>query len=131
MPVHPCTSVAVILKLNAPVEAGVPDKKPVDVNVKQDGNDPAVTPKLYGIVPPLPLIVWLYDEPTTPFGRPVGLRLMTGHSIVIAYDLLPVHPCTSVAVIVNAEDPTVLGVPDNMPPAESERPAGNAPEETP
>jgi hypothetical protein len=41
--------------------------------------------------------------------------------------LLPVQPVTSIACTVNVELPSVVGVPDNVPPESRLRPAGNVP----
>src|ERR1700693_4170662 len=54
VPVFPKLSVAVTVKPKVPVAVGVPDMHPVlGSNTSPGGNVPAVTPYVYGPVPPL------------------------------------------------------------------------------
>jgi len=41
------------VKVDDPAVVGVPDNKPADVSVRPAGSVPAVTLKVYGVVPPL------------------------------------------------------------------------------
>jgi hypothetical protein len=52
-------SVPRIVNGDVPAVVGVPASPPAAVRVTPAGSAPAVTPKLYGAVPPLPAIVWL------------------------------------------------------------------------
>ena len=54
---HPFASVPWIVTGNVPAVAGDPESKPADVRVRPAGSVPAVTAKLNGAVPPLPVIV--------------------------------------------------------------------------
>ena len=56
---HPLASVPRIVNVDVPAVVGVPASTPAAVSVRPAGSAPAVTPKLYGAVPPLPTIVWL------------------------------------------------------------------------
>lgn len=56
---QPFASVRRTVNVEVPLVVGVPESTPADVSVRPAGSTPPVTPKLYGAVPPLPLIVWL------------------------------------------------------------------------
>ena len=72
------------MSADAPTCVGVPESTPVEESVNPLGSVPLVTAKLYGAVPPLAVIVWLYDVPTVPSGSVGGLKVMAGQSIVSA-----------------------------------------------
>src|SRR6267143_5295350 len=66
-PVHPCASVALMVKLAEPAAFGVPVISPVPVfSEAQAGSEPAVTAYVYEPVPPLAVVNWLYAVPTVP-----------------------------------------------------------------
>ena len=46
-------SVTVIVNVNDPAAAGVPEITPVDDNVSPVGNAPVVTANVYGVTPPV------------------------------------------------------------------------------
>ena len=50
-------SVPRTVNTEVPGVVGVPDSAPAAVSVRPAGSVPMVTPKLYGAVPPLPVIV--------------------------------------------------------------------------
>jgi hypothetical protein len=58
-PVHPLSSVAVIVNVNGPAALGVPPSVPDPDSVSPAGSVPEVTANVYGEVPPVALIVWL------------------------------------------------------------------------
>ena len=58
----------------------MPDTVPEDESVSPFGNPPRVTAKLYGDVPPVAKIVWLYATPTAPVGSVVGESVIVGHT---------------------------------------------------
>ena len=76
-------SVAVIVKEKFPGDEGVPVKEPPDDKLNPVGNEPEVTAKVYGAVPPLAVIVWLYATPLVPLGSVVGESVIVGHEFVI------------------------------------------------
>ena len=80
---QPFASVAVIVKLNAPLWVGVPINAPPDESVKPAGNAPVVTAKVYGAVPPEPATDWLYPVPTVPPGKFDGFRVIGGQSSLV------------------------------------------------
>ena len=126
-------SVALIVKLNWPAVVGVPEMTPVvPLSVKPFGSDPLETVKVYGPVPPVAEIVWLYGVPMTPGGSVAGFTVIMGHpgapAITIEYGLLPGHAFASVAVTVKLKVPAVVGVPEMTPVlALSVKPVGSAP----
>ena len=65
-----------------PAVFGEPESCPDDESVSPFGNAPLVAAKLYGAVPPLAVIVWLYAVPVVPFGRVLGETVIVGHVIV-------------------------------------------------
>ena len=59
VPVHPCASVAVTVKLDVPMVVGIPERVPEGESVNPAGKAPAVRANEYGAVPPDAEIVWL------------------------------------------------------------------------
>ena len=59
VPEHPLWSVARIVKVKLLDEVGVPERTPPEVSVNPGGRLPLDTVKLYGLVPPLAVIVVL------------------------------------------------------------------------
>jgi hypothetical protein len=57
LPVQLYASAACTVKVNVPDALGVPDSTPAVLNVKPVGNVPALLVYVYGLVPPLALIV--------------------------------------------------------------------------
>src|SRR5476649_1127252 len=100
-----------------PAVKGVPANTPAAVSVRPFGNTPLVTPKLYGAVPPLPVIVCAYATPTVPLGNVAGKSVMVGHTggtggaaaMTIVYATYWKHPFASVPRIVTGDDPAVVG----------------------
>ena len=76
-------SVAVTVKLNTPAVVGVPLRTPALESDRPVGTVPDVTAKLYGDVPPLAVIVWLYAVLNVPFGRVDGDSVMSGQPAVM------------------------------------------------
>ena len=52
-----CVSVTVTVKLNEAAMVGVPEIKPLEDMAQPVGRAPEVIAKVYGVVPPCPLIV--------------------------------------------------------------------------
>ena len=52
-------SVARIVKVKAPSVVGVPERTPAVVRVSPVGSAPLITVKVYGLLPPLAVMVWL------------------------------------------------------------------------
>jgi hypothetical protein len=59
VPEHPLWSVARIVNVKLPDEIGVPERTPPEVRVNPTGRLPLDTVKLYGLLPPLAVIVLL------------------------------------------------------------------------
>ena len=57
-PVHPWLSLASILNLEQPVAVGVPEIVPVEERVSPAGRLPCETVNVYGLVPPLAVMIW-------------------------------------------------------------------------
>ncbi len=77
---QPFASVPRIVNVDAPDVVGVPASTPADVSVSPAGNAPTVTPKLYGAVPPLPVIVCVNATPTVPLDNVAGNSVIAGHT---------------------------------------------------
>ena len=56
--------------------------------------------------------------------------MIVGQAMVTVYGRLPVQPFLSVARIVKLKLPSVVGVPESVPPLERSNPAGRLPFET-
>ena len=83
---QPWASVVRTLKLvAAPVEAvGMPEMTPDVLRVRPAGSVPLVTVHAaYGAVPPLPVSVWEYADPTVPVTAVVGEMVSVGQTGVI------------------------------------------------
>lgn len=121
------------MKLNDPPAVGVPDSDPFAASVTPAGSAPEVTANEYAAVPPLAVIDSLRAVPTAPFDSDAGLTVMVGVELLIASEYArapvygPVPVELSVAVIVNPNDPSTVGVPLKVPFAANVRPDGNAP----
>ena len=120
-------SAAVTVKENVSATVGVPLSTPDAESVRPSGNVPDVTENVYGDVPPLAVTILLYGVQTIPSASVLGATITGGHDIVIAYDMLPVQPFASVAVMVKELDPSAVGVPAKVPPEESVKPVGKLP----
>jgi len=75
-------SVATIVKVKIPSVVGVPEMTAVvalvGVRVSPGGREPLPTVNVYGGVPPLAEIVWLYGVPWTAIGSVAGLTVIKG-----------------------------------------------------
>jgi hypothetical protein len=72
---NPPASVTRMVNVEVPGAVGVPESRPsvpAGVRVTPAGSAPAVTLKLKGAVPPLPVSVWLKRTPTVPLGSVAG-----------------------------------------------------------
>ena len=127
---------AVIVKLKVPPVVGVPEMTAVvplvGFRFRPGGSAPLETVKVYGGVPPLAVIVWLYGTPRTGVGSVAGLTVMNGQpgttGITMEYVRLPGQLLASVAVIVKVYWPDVVGVPEMTPVVVlSVRPGGSVP----
>src|SRR5688572_14048455 len=89
---QPLASVPRMVTTDVPTVVGVPDRRPEDVNVRPAGSVPFVTAKVYGSVPPLPVIVWLYATATVPLGSVAGDSVIAGQTpgtvVHVAFTLL-------------------------------------------
>jgi hypothetical protein len=110
-----------------PDAVGVPERVPPEERRNPGGNEPEVTEKLYGDVPPLADIVRRYATPNVPTERPAGDTVITGQEIETVYLSLPAHWFWSIAVTVKEKFPPAVGVPDRTPPLESVSPGGSDP----
>jgi hypothetical protein len=71
-------SLSVTVTLNVPAAVGVPLNTPAELRVSPAGI-PRVAAKVYGGIPPVPLIVVAgYGAFTTPLGSVMGAKLRTG-----------------------------------------------------
>ena len=59
------------VNVDTPPAVGVPAITPLEDIVRPPGSgaDPGARPQLYGVLPPVPLSVWLYALPVVPAGR--------------------------------------------------------------
>jgi len=109
-----------------PAAVGVPlTVQPV--NVRPAGSAPAVTEQVYGAVPPVTPITWLYGVPTEPFGRLVRDRESPDEIVMLTGPVvLSCGVDASVTCTVRPAVPAVVGVPLTVQPV-SVRPAGSVP----
>jgi hypothetical protein len=80
--VQPFTSVAVTLNAYDPGVRGVPERRPPEVRRSPVGRDPVVTANVYGEVPPVAVMDWLYAVPCVPAGREAGFTEIEAQLIV-------------------------------------------------
>ncbi len=128
-------SVTFAVNVNEPDAVGVPEIVPPDESVKPPGSAPVLTLQVYGVVPPLAASVVEYAVPTCPEGtEPVEIVTgVTAAAIVRVNDLVAVCAVgvvESVTFAVNVNEPDAVGVPEIVPPDESVKPPGSAPELT-
>jgi hypothetical protein len=72
--------VACTVNVFVPAAVGVPDNVPAEVSVRPLGNAPALFVNVYGLAPPLAVIVWLYTVPVVPLGNVLGESAIVGHT---------------------------------------------------
>ena len=128
-------SVAVMVKLTAPLAVGVPVIAPALESVRPAGRAPLVIAKVYGPVPPLAVTVCEYAVPTAGAGSVLGETVTVGALTVKEYELVPLNGAPapveeSVALMLKLKGPPAVGVPLSKPPVVSVMPAGNDPLET-
>ena len=136
---QPFASMPRMVNVDEPAVVGVPASTPADVSVSPAGSAPTVTPKLYGAVPPLPVIVCVNATPTVPLGNVAGSSVIAGHTgggigaaaITSASTIVCAQPFASMPRIVKVDAPAVVGVPASTPADVSVSPAGSAPTVTP
>jgi hypothetical protein len=117
-----------------PAVVGVPERAPAVERDRPAGSEPALTVKLYGVVPFTARTVALYAVPTVPAGREL-VTMETGVStpaptfrLMVALALVPV---ASVTVTTKLEVTAELdGMPSRTPVDASVIPAGSEPEVT-
>jgi hypothetical protein len=129
-PVQPYLSVASIVKVKLPAGAvGIPDNLPPVESINPLGRSPLDSEKLYGLLPPLAVMVVSYARPTLrPVGRVAGFNVIVGQpAMVMVYCRSPVQPWLSVATIVKVKLPAAVGVPERTPSAERANPLGKLP----
>ena len=133
--VVPCgveLSTTSIVTPEVPACVGVPlTVQPRGVSANPAGRTPDVIVQVYGVVPPVMPIGWLYGTPTVPLGRVVNVSLTAPFAVMVTLNG-PVTLCcgfdASVAVTVRFEVPAVVGVPLTVQPrGVSVNPAGNDP----
>ena len=76
------------------------------------GRTPDVIVQVYGVVPPVMPIGWLYSTPTVPLGSVAEVNLTAPAAVMVTLSG-PVTVCcdASVAVTIRFEVPGVVGVP--------------------
>ncbi len=71
------------MNVNVPAAVGAPLSVPLLDSVRPAGRLPATIVKLlYGALPPLPVIVWLYGSPSRSLGSEPGARVIVGGATV-------------------------------------------------
>jgi len=78
VPSQPWLSFASIVKVKLPAAVGVPESTPPLERVSPVGKLPLIFAKVYGLLPPLAVKVWLYATPTFPFGSVDGFTVIVG-----------------------------------------------------
>jgi hypothetical protein len=77
--VHVFASVACTVNVELPAVVAVPDNTPAEDRLRPPGKVPALFANVYGPVPPLASMVWLYTHPTAPVGNVLGDSVIVGH----------------------------------------------------
>ena len=98
----PLLSVAFTVKLEVAAAVGVPDSIPAELSVRPAGKLPVVIVNEYEPLPPVAVIVWLYEMPTVPLASEGGLSARSFAGLTVSvYDWLPMWlPALSVALTV-------------------------------
>lgn len=122
------------VKVKDPTAVGVPERMPPLLKVSPVGNDPERTLHEYGVLPPEAERIDEYDCPFVPSGNEVVVMTTgcTEPAMVTVNDFESVN-CgedESATFTVKVEDPTVVGVPERMPPLLKVKPPGSDPERT-
>ena len=126
----PALLVAFTVKLNVPVVVGVPDIVPLVERVNPVGRLPFAIAQFMGVVP-VAVRVLLYAVPVMPSGSVVVVMVGGIITAFIVMDKAFVSfPALFVALAVKLNVPAVVGVPDIIPVAESDKPVGKLPTDT-
>ena len=122
------------VNVDDPTVVGVPEIVPPLLKLKPAGNVPERTLHEYGVLPPEADTVDEYGCPFVPLGNEVVMmtRGCTDPATVTVNDFVSVigGEVESATFTVKVDDPTVVGVPERMPPLLKVKPAGNVPERT-
>jgi hypothetical protein len=119
------------VKFDVPAAVGVPLITPVEAfRLNPAGRVPAETDQLYGVVPPVAVIVWLYAVPTVPAGSGLAVEIVGAATGLTVREKAFVAVPPPVTWTVKLKAPAVVGVPP-ITPVEAFRlsPAGSAPAE--
>src|SRR5471030_2180035 len=129
-PVQVCESLAWTVNAKVPGPVGVPERTPAVESVRPPGRVPIVTVKVYGLLPPLAVMVWLYAAVVVPSGSACGFIVIVGQVMVIVYDRVPLQPLLAVALTVKVKLPLADGVPERTPAVDRLSPPGRLPLDT-
>jgi hypothetical protein len=118
-------SMAVIVKEYVPTAVGMPEII-LALRESPGGREPEVTAEVYGLVPPLGVMSWLYNLPMVADGR-LGSIIVDGLTVMV-YLCDPVKwlGSASVAVILKSKIPAAVGEPVMVLPV-SVNPVGRKP----
>jgi hypothetical protein len=118
-------SVTFTVTIELPATVGVPlTTQPVSESPV--GSDPEIE-QLYGVVPPVAVIVELYATPTCPFGKVFVMLSAVGAITIVSFALtLCAGVLASITFTVTVELPAVVGVPLTAHPVRL-RPEGKVP----
>lgn len=119
--------------MTVPVAVGAPVIVPAfGSRLSPFGSEPTVIAHVSGAVEPGTLRVVLYQEPTTPFGRVVGVMASGGPIVMLAGQVaVSAGDSESTTCRTKFDAPVALGVPVMAPvDALKESPAGNEPDES-
>ena len=115
----PVASVPRMVNVKVPGVVGVPESRPAGVRVRPGGSAPAVTLKLNGAVPPLPVSVWLKGTPPAPFGNVAGDIVITAAAVLHPPMVSPPARVTEPFAVVKARPVTLTPEPRAMMPSET------------
>jgi hypothetical protein len=108
---------------------GVPEITPDGVRINPAGRVPEVIFHVYGVTPPVAIIVKEYTDPTVPdVSGDVVVIVSDAEAIFNVNALVVNNPRLSVTRIVNEELTAVVGVPDKIPTDDNVSPAGKVPD---
>src|SRR5947209_2549816 len=125
LPMSPAPSVAVTVKVEVPVAAGIPPSAPDGPSDSPPGRAPEVTAKVNGPGGPVAATAWPYATPICPAGSAAGDTTTGGAgSTVRVYARLPEASAGLVAVAAKSNVPAAVGVPVSAPEPSRASPAG-------
>src|SRR5450432_3525753 len=130
VPLQPLLAVALTVKVKLPLADGVPERTPAVDRLSPPGRVPLDTVKVYGLLPPLAVMVWLYAAVVVPSGSACGFIVIVGQVMVIVYDRVPLQPLLAVALTVKVKLPLADGVPERTPAVDRLSPPGRLPLDT-